>query len=115
MAYKWKPSKAAAAEYGAKMAEIDQFCRDHGISQSLSSDSYYFTLGGNFYRVSNHTVAASNNAAFDDMGNQIRELYHEAGEKGMICITAGKTRIMDIYNDIAAGYDLDRRGNRISK
>ena len=49
------------------------------------------------------------------MGNQIRELYHEAGEKGMICITAGKTRIMDIYNDIAAGYDLDRRGNRISK
>ena len=113
MARNWKPSKAAAADFAAKMAEIEQFCRDHQISQSLSGDSYYFTIGGNFYRVSNHTVAASNNAAFDDMGNQIRELYHEAGEKGMICITAGKTRIIEIYKDLEAGHTLDRRGNRI--
>ena len=115
MAYKWKPSKAAAAEFSAKMAEIETFCHDHDIRKSLSSDSYYFVLGGKMYRVSNHTVAASNRGAFDEDGNQIRELYHEAGEDGMICITAGKTRIIDIYNDLAAGYDLDRRGNRISK
>lgn len=32
----------------------------------------------------------------------------------MICITAGKTRIMDIYSDLEAGYKLDRRGNRLN-
>lgn len=114
MSYKWKPSKAAAAEYSAKMAEIETFCLEHNIRQSLRGDSYYFVLDGKLYRVSNHTVEASNRGAFDDMGNQIRELYHEAGEEGRICITAGKTRIMDIYNDLTAGYTLDRRGNRIS-
>ena len=40
-------------------------------------------------------------------------LYHEAGEKGMICITAGKTRIIEIYNDLEAGHALDRRGIQI--
>ena len=27
-------------------------------------------------------------------------------------IHAGKARIMEIYNDLAAGYELDGRGNR---
>lgn len=114
MSYKWKASKAAAAEYGAKMREIEQFCQDHGISSSLSNDSYYFTLNGKNYRVSNHTVAASNRGAYNDLGEQLREEYHPGGEAEMICITAGKTRIMDIYNDLVEGYKLDRRGNRIT-
>jgi len=113
MGYKWKPSKAAAADFTAKMAEIDQFCASHGITQSRSSDSYYFEIDGVKYRVSNHTVDASNRGAYDAFGNQIRDLYHEDGESGMICITAGKTRIIEIYNDLEAGYKLNRRGYRI--
>jgi hypothetical protein len=114
MSYKWKPSKAAARDFAEKMADIAQFCADNGIRQSLAGDSYYFDLAGVRYRVSNHTVTASNKGAYNADGVQVRELYHPDGEAGMICITAGKTRIIDIYNDLAAGYKLDRRGNRIN-
>lgn len=113
MSYRWKPSKTAAREFAEKMREIDAFCLEHGIRQSNSSDSYYFELDGVNYRVSNHTIEASNRGAFLD-GVQIRDLYHPNGEAGIVCITAGKTRIMDIYNDLAAGFRLDRRGNRIT-
>ena len=114
MSYKWKPSKTAAREFAAKMAEIDQFCADNGIYQSLSGDSYYFVLDGVKYRVSNHTVTASNKGAYNADGIQVRDLYHPEGEAGIVCITAGKTRIMEIYADLAAGYKLDRRGNRLN-
>ena len=114
MSYKWKPSKAVARDFAAKMREIDAFCAENSICQSKSGDSYYFCLNGVNYRVSNHTVSASNNGAYNADGVQVRELYHPDGEAGMICITAGKTRIMDIYNDLEAGYKLDRRGNRLN-
>ena len=116
MSYKWKPSAAARAEFAEKMRDIDEFCQVHDISKSLSSDSYYFQIDGVDYRVSNHTVSASNRHAYTDDGLQTRELYHPDGEKtDVVYITAGKTRIIDIYNDWAAGYTLDRRGNRITK
>lgn len=45
---------------------------------------------------------------------QLRELYHDPErEADVIEILAGKTRIIDIYNDLVAGYDLDYRGRRI--
>lgn len=114
MGYKWKPSKAAAADYAAQMETIRTFCRDHGIQVSMNGDSYYFSLNGVYYRVSNHTIAASNRGAYDEHGNQVRDFYHEGTERlDTVYITAGKTRIIDIYNDLAAGYKLDRRGNRI--
>lgn len=31
---------------------------------------------------------------------------------GTVYIHAGKTRIIEIYNDLKAGYQLDGRGNR---
>lgn len=115
MSYKWKPSKTAKQEFAQKMSEIDQFCADNGIQPSMTNDSYYFMVNGQEYRVSNHTVAASNRGAYDEFGNQVREKYHPNGEeKDIIYITAGKTRIMEIYNDLVAAYKLDRRGNRIS-
>lgn len=96
------------------MKEIDDFIKANNIHQSLSGDSYYFNIGNQEYRVSNHTVDASNRGAYDDFGNQKRDLYHPNGEEDdVIYITAGKTRIIDIYNDLKAGYKLDRRGNRI--
>lgn len=109
---RWKPSKTKAREFASKMKEIEEFCMEHGISQSRSSDSYYFTVDGRQYRVSNHTIEASNRAVFDEItGEQKRELYH-ADDSDEICITASKTRIIEIYNDILAGYELDKRGYR---
>ena len=115
MAYRrFKPSKAAAREFAQKMQEIDDFCIANGIRASRSNDSYYFCIDGIGYRVSNHSVEASNSAAYDDFGNLKRELYHDGGRiDGVVYIHAGKTRIIDIYNDLKSGYKLDGRGNRI--
>ena len=114
MSFKWKPSKSAKRDFAQKMSEIAQFCADNGIYQSMSGDSYYFTLNGIEYRVSNHTVAASNRHAYNDLNQKVREEYHPGGERDdVVYITASKTRIIEIYNDLSAGYTLDRRGNRI--
>ncbi len=108
----WTPSKEAAREFAQKMDEIAEYCRENGISQSFNGDSYYFTLNGKQYRVSNHTVKASNSAAFDwNTMEQKRRVYHPNGEEGLVCITAGKTRIREIYEALKAGKELDRRGN----
>ncbi len=114
MSYKWKPSKTQARAFAQQMQEIDKFCYENGISQSRSSDSYYFILNGKQYRVSNHSIEASNRRAFNCDGEQVRELYHENGrDSDTIYIQASKTRIIDIYNDLKAGYKLDGRGYRM--
>lgn len=120
MAYgrKWKPSKSAVRDFAAKMTEIETFCNENGIVQSYNGDSYYFTINDKNYRVSNHTVESSNNAAYkrDQFGLtfQARDLYHPGGhEKDTIYIHAGKTRIIEIYNDLKAGYMLNGKGFRI--
>ena len=114
MAYRrFKPSKTAAREFAAKMQEIDEFCTKNGISQSRSSDSYYFTINGKNYRVSNHSVEASDKAAYNELGEQVRAVYHNGREAETVYIHAGKTRIIEIYNDLKAGYELDGRGYRI--
>lgn len=111
---KWKPSRSAAREFAQKMDEINRFCTENGISASASNDSYYFTIGGQSYRMSNHSVEASDRAAFDPItGEQRRELYHGGRNESTVYIHAGKTRIMEIYQDLQAGYKLDGRGNRI--
>jgi hypothetical protein len=46
-------------------------------------------------------------------GEKIRDSYHAADEN-LICITAGKIRLIQIYTDIIAGYKLDKRGGRIA-
>lgn len=110
----WKPSKAAAQEYAAEIQEIKTFCEAHSIHASRTLDSYYFTIGGIEYRVSNHSIDASDNAAFDEItGEQRRALYHANDDAATVQIRAGKTRIIQIYNDLCAGYQLDRKGNRI--
>ena len=110
---KWRPSKTAAREFASTMEKIREFCNENGIDYSRTYDSYYFSINGVNYRVSNHTVEPSNCKAYDEFGNKVRELYHPGGrEKNTVYITAGKTRIMDIYNDLKAGYRLDKRGNR---
>lgn len=110
---KFKPTKAQAKEFAEKMTEIDAFCEEHNIQTTLHGDSYYFTLNDTNYRVSNHTVEASNRHAYNDLGEQVRDLYHPEGRReGVVYITAGKTRIIEIYKDLEAGYELDKRGFR---
>lgn len=114
MAYRWKPSKTKAREFANKMNEIEQFCFDNGIISSRTNDSYYFTIDGVNYRVSNHSVEASNRHAYDEFGNKKRDFYHENGrENDTVYIHASKTRIIDIYNDLKAGYKLNGRGVRV--
>ena len=111
---KWKPSKAKARQFAETMNEIRQFCLDNNIEHSNTMDSYYFTLNGKAYRISNHSVEASNARAYDDLtGEQIREEYHKGGrDKDTVYIHASKTRIMEIYSDLKSGYELDGNGNR---
>lgn len=112
MGYKWKPSKTAIREFANTMNEISEFCDANNINQSRNGDSYYFTINDQKYRVSNHSIEASNKGAYSDLG-QTRELYHPDGrEDDVIYIHAGKTRIREIYNDLKEGYKLDGRGNR---
>lgn len=112
---KWKPSKAKAREYVEKLDELRAFCDEHGISYSGTMDSYYFTVDGRKYRVSNHTVSASNDKAYrlDEMTGEmvkVREKYHDP-EDDIICITAGKTRLIEVYSNVLTGRQLDKRGN----
>lgn len=42
---------------------------------------------------------------------QVRESYHPQGrEEKAIYITASKTRLIEIYNDLKSGFKLDGRG-----
>ncbi len=111
--YKWKPSKTAIREFKKKMNEIEEFCNNNGIDYSASKDSYYFMIDDKHYRVSNHSVENSNKRAFNQYGEQVRGLYHPFGRSEDITyIHASKTRIIEIYNDLKNGYELDGRGYR---
>lgn len=113
MGKRWTPSKTARREFAKKMDEISDFCAENGIDQSRSGDSYYFMLNGRSYRVSNHTVEASNRAAFDPVtGERIRDTYHAGGRGEGVYIHASKTRIIEIYTDLKNGVELDGRGCR---
>lgn len=113
MKFKYKPSKAKAKEFAEQMQKINEFCNENGIIQSLSSDSYYFTINGQSYRVSNHTIETSNKKAYNAFGEKVRDTYHESTRRDdTIYIHASKTRIIEIYNNLVAGFELDGRGNR---
>ena len=106
--YKWQPNQSKKRKFAKQMQEIDKFCEEHEIYQSKTSDSYYFTVNGVDYRVSNHSVESS--VWKDDMG--YTHNYHDAYyRKRVVCIHASKTRIIEIYNKIVNGYELDGKGN----
>lgn len=111
MRFKKYFSKSAKKEFAIKMSNIDDFCKKNNIHASLTNDSYYFTINNKNYRVSNHTMKTSNKHAFNDFGEQIRPLYHNENDfENLIEITAGKTRIIEIYEALKAGKTLNKRG-----
>lgn len=100
------PSREERHAFKSLMKDVRAFCLSNNIDHSRNYDSYYFSIGGVSYRVSNHTVAASNR-------NGAR-VYHPGGEvEGTVYITASKTRIIEIYSDLKAGFQLTRRGYRV--
>ena len=106
MSRKWKPSKAKAREFVTKMNEIDDYCTKNGISQSSSSDSYYFSHNGIDYRISNHAVEKSvSSGGWKYHGNS------EEYRRNTFCIHAGKTRLIEIHKRILSGVAVDHRGN----
>lgn len=108
---KFKLSKEKAIKFRKKIQDIDDYCKENNITKSFSGDSYYFQLNDIKYRVSNHTVSKSNRNAFSKDGERLRKEYHPDGENGMVCITASKTRIIEIHKALKSGKKLDRRGN----
>lgn len=114
MAYRrWRPSRQNVKEFINTMDEIKGFCFEHGIDHSSNFDSYYFTINGQNYRVSNHSIEASNKGAYTFEGYQKRELYHPNGrDENTVYIHASKTRIIQIYNDLMNGFELNGRGYR---
>ena len=64
-------------EFAETMDKIRDFCRENDIRCSMSMDSYYFTIGDQSYRVSNHSIESSNAKAYNWKGEQVREKYHE--------------------------------------
>ena len=110
---RFKPSKTQKRAFAKKMDEVKEFCDENCINYSKAMDSFYFTINGKHYRVSNHSVESSNAGAFDWKGEQLRELYHKNGrESDTIYIHASKTRIKEIYINLQRGYELDGRGHR---
>ncbi len=83
--------------------EIENYCIDHNIS--YSNDSYYFTINGQDYRVSNHSVEVSKR-------NSGGKYHHE-----VIYIPAGKSRLIEIHQALLRGEKLNemdiRKGRKM--
>lgn len=110
--YRWKPSKSSASDFRKKMEEISAFCIENNIKQSYNQDSYYFSINNKEYRVSNHAVESRNK--YNEQGELISARGYELDSKRENEITyihASKTRIIEIYNNLQQGLELDGRGN----
>ena len=82
-------SKRRKKEFANLMNEIDEFCELHHILQSKGSDAYFFSIGDTPYVVANRSRSVPEGTRF---------------------ILASKTRIMQIYEDLCLGLQLDYRG-----
>lgn len=118
--YRWRPSRSQRQAFARRMEEIEQYCEDNGISMSASRDSYYFSVNGEDYRVSNHTQAASDRGMYrtDPLTGdlvRVRDSYHRLPDGKHEYdraheITAGKTRIIEIHQALLAGKKINKRG-----
>lgn len=103
--------------FAIKMKKITKFCLKNNIQIGTNHNSYTFSLNGKNYIVSNFGT--------DDFKKYITKLanqgvkqavrYLQILEKEIISIQASKLRIMEIYNDLKAGKQLDKNGREIMK
>lgn len=76
------------------------FCKLNGITYSTSLDSFYFSLNGKDYRISNHSL--------EDSIKFSHGRYHTNKEqnKNLICIQADKSQLFKIYNKLKEGKEI---------
>lgn len=91
----WTHSKSEKKFFAQTMTSIDEFCREHNIEHIEGGGSYRFSIGKKKYIVSNSAIPKS------------------CRIKGVTYFYASQTRLIDIYNDLKKGYELNSRGQRI--
>lgn len=96
---RWAPSKAQKRAFAQKMDEVLEYCKANEISCSASMDSFYFFIGDQSYRVSNHSVESSK--------------WHDGRKKDVKYIHASKTRLIEIHQALLKGLKLNGRGEVI--
>lgn len=91
----WTHSKSEKKYFANTMTLIDKFCKEHGVEHIENGGSYRFTLNGKQYIITNSV------------------LPKELRKKGVTYFFASQLRLMDIYNDLVCGKELDAHGKRI--
>lgn len=107
--------------FAIKMKQIIKFCMANKIYMAANYNSYSFWLNGKRYLVTNYN--------FDDYKKYLKKLSNQGFapatiylkmleneyDDNVIRIQASKLRIMEIYNDLKAGKQLDKNGREIMK
>ena len=104
-------------DFAIKMKEITRFCLKNNIQIGTNHNSYTFSLNGKNYIVSNFGTDDFKKyiAKLANQGVKEAARYLQILEKEIISIQASKLRIMEIYNDLKAGKQLDKNGREIMK
>ena len=107
--------------FAIKMKQIIKFCMANKIYMAANYNSYSFWLNGKRYLITNYN--------FDDYKKYLKKLSNQRFapatiylkmleneyDDNVIRIQASKLRIMEIYNNLKAGKQLDKNGREIMK
>ena len=107
--------------FAIKMKQIIKFCMANKIYMAANYNSYSFWLNGKRYLVTNYNfddykkyLKKLSNQGFSPAAMYLKMLENEYDDN-VIRIQASKLRIMEIYNDLKAGKQLDKNGREIMK
>lgn len=107
--------------FAIKMKEIIKFCRANKIYMAANYNSYSFWLNDKRYLVTNYNfddykkyLKNLSSQGFSPAAIYLKMLENEYDDN-VIRIQASKLRIMEIYNDLKLGKQLDKNGREIMK
>lgn len=93
--------------------EIKKFCIENNIEYSTPLFSFYFEMGGENYMVSEQRINTNIKKQFDENGKPTVMFWHSLSHiLNSTKIIARKGRLIDIYQDLKNGYELDMNGER---
>lgn len=96
--------------------EIIKFCLENNVEYSTPLFSFYFEIDGKKYLVSEKRVSTNLTQQFDERGNPTVAFWHSLSNiLNSTKIIARKGRLIDIYQDLKNGYELDMNGERLQK
>ena len=101
--------------FAIKMKQIIKFCMANKIYMAANYNSYSFWLNGKRYLVTNYNfddykkyLKKLSSQGFSPAAMYLKMLENEYDDN-VIRIQASKLRIMEIYNDLKAGKQLDKK------